>query len=216
MYDTILKDPEIMDILSKVNETDPNLQACHGIPHALRCVDYCETILNDLHCNAHTIELAKVAALLHDIGCIDGKPHHAEKSACIAKKYLSKFSLSQKELDMIVQAIADHSNGYHISSKIGLALLLADKIDISKDRIVASEDQLDDFHRGLKQIQQVSVHIDSNSVYVRFQTNDSFSLESLKGWNKAIKIPIKVANYLNRDCIFQVNGETKDLAKLIE
>lgn len=67
------------------------------------------------------VELAKIAALLHDYAqFVENCPHskHAQLSAEFAQKYLSETGLfSDEEIQMVSEAIRLHSNKDQIDSK---------------------------------------------------------------------------------------------------
>ena len=52
----------------------------------------------------------EVAALLHDVGADAGK-EHADESAKISRKFLSKFDISDKIKEKIIHCIQNHSMG---------------------------------------------------------------------------------------------------------
>lgn len=54
--------------------------------------------------------IVEMASLLHDIGADAGKIH-AYKSAKIARKFLSKFEISEKIKEKIIKCIETHSTG---------------------------------------------------------------------------------------------------------
>lgn len=49
-----------------------------------------EVILKNLNFDYYYINNAKIAALLHDTGCIEGKENHPERSYHFAKDFLKE------------------------------------------------------------------------------------------------------------------------------
>lgn len=130
---------DINNILDNINNMLPKewFVVCHGRYHTLSVVDKTEYILRSLSCDERTVELGKIAALLHDIGNIAGRWEHARKGAALASVLMDyPVQLMPDEKETIVQAIADHSSGANISSVIGAALIIADKTCSSRKRLL--------------------------------------------------------------------------------
>lgn len=139
-YERLYHSTDIAMILDNVNEVlnkveKGMLRGCHGRYHTMFVVDTVEYLLKSLSYNSKIVEFGKIAALLHDIGNIAGRWNHARKSTALAEVFLDDLEeLLPTEKNMIVQAIGNHSDGENIMSPIGAALLLADKVDVSKRR----------------------------------------------------------------------------------
>lgn len=211
-YDLLNNDKElnrIIDSINKVNEN--NLLACHGRYHTTFVIKTIEALLVKLHFDENIIELGKIAGLLHDIGIIEGKKGHAHRSSEMCIHFLDKTKLAQESKDIIIHAIEDHSNGNEINSPVGAALLFADKIDISKNRVLELGRQ-DRFHCNLLNIEETILTVEDKNIIINYVVNDRFSKEILlEEWKKGITISIKASNYLGCNCIFQFNGHIVDL-----
>jgi len=181
--------------------------ACHGKNHAMFVVDKVEHILKSLSYDLRIIELGKIAALLHDIGNIAGRWNHALKSAALTTVLMEyPVHLLPDEKMMIIQAVKDHSNGENISSAVGAALLIADKIDITKKRILPVK-TIDTWHKNLLEIDDVSICVSDKSIIINYITTGLFSKELLiSEYEKGFNLPIKAAKYLGCTCYFQFNG----------
>ena len=107
-------------------------------------------------------------------------------------------------MEIIKQAILDHSKGNNIQSLIGLALVLADKLDVTYHRTINSSIQ-DWINKEIQKIKKVDIIIDNKNLIVKYFTEENFDVSVLKSWNKTITIPKKVANYLNKNYIFLIN-----------
>jgi len=87
-YQHLYKAPDINMILDTINDMFDKANkgmfvVCHGRKHAMFVVDAVEKILSSLAYDSRTVELGKIAALLHDIGNIAGRWNHAVKSAVL-------------------------------------------------------------------------------------------------------------------------------------
>ena len=139
IYNNVLNNPEYLETVKKIEKikfiTDGKWDWEHGLGHYKRVAYFVEKILKQLNADNHLIDLGMTAALLHDIGLINGKKqNHAIESSKIFANYLDKSMINNQEQKIIKQAILDHSNGNDIKSLIGLALVLADKLDVTYHR----------------------------------------------------------------------------------
>ena len=155
------------------------------------------------------------AALLHDIGLVKGpKTDHALESSRIFANFLDEKDISQNEIEVLRQAIKDHSNGSDIKSLVGLSLVLADKLDVTYHRTISSSIQ-DTVNKEIQKIKDVKINITDDELIVSYITEDSFDVNILKKWPKAIKVPYKVSLYLNRKYIFKINDKIIDISEFI-
>ena len=186
----------------------PNMfTACHGRYHAMFVVDKVEHILKSLSYDSRTIELGKVAALLHDTGMITGRWKHNRKSAVLSKVIFDGSDhLSAAEKEMLIQAIDDHSSGKNISSAVGAALLIADKIDYSKNRILPVE-VLSESAKIQLEIEKADLNISEKSIIINFITTRDFAKgQFMKEYKKPYSLALKGAEYLGCTCQLQFNG----------
>lgn len=202
-YEILKEDEELNAIIDSINKVNENsLLACHGRYHVTFVVNTIETLLTELDFDKHIIELGKISGLLHDIGTINGKKGHAGRSSEMCVQFLNKTNLSQEDKDIVIHAIEDHSNGDNIASPVGAALLLADKIDISKNRVLELGKQ-DHWHSNLLNIEETILKVDDKNIIINYIVNDKFSKEILLGeWKKGITAPIKASKYLGRIVFF--------------
>ena len=213
MLGTILKDEEIQTIINNIdNVIIINNCGSHGMGHVRRVMKYVETILREIKCDEHVIELWKIAAYLHDIGAVMGKQGHAERSADFALMYLKKIGMPNEDVYIIEHAIRNHSKGSE--TKVGAALTFADKIDMQKSRMMRFiEDNY--FHNNIKHMQDVQLTVDEEKIIVDIITDGMFDYNSLKDYSKMITKPIEMSKYLNRNCLFQIDGKEIDLYNIV-
>lgn len=182
----------------------------HGINHYKRVAQYVKLILLQLNTNQRMIDLAMTAALLHDIGLCNGKKqNHALVSSKIFPSFLSDMNISNDEMEVLRQAILDHSNGNHIQSLVGMALVLADKLDVTYHRTINSSIK-DDMNLEILKIKKVDIIINNYQLIVQYITDFDFNEQILSYWPKAITIPLKVSQYLNKEYVFLINGRKVD------
>ena len=94
-------------------------------------------ILETLGYDEHTIELAKIAGYLHDIGNGVNRVDHAHSGAILAYNILKDMGMDVKDRTEIMSAIGNHDEGTGTAvSAVSAALILADKSDVHRDRVV--------------------------------------------------------------------------------
>lgn len=219
MYEAVLENKDYLMLVKKIESikfiTDGKWDWEHGLGHYKRVANYVKNILLQLGCNERTIEIAMVTALLHDIGLSKGdKIDHAIESSKIFKKYINVDDFSNEELSIMEQAILDHSKGNNIQSLVGLALLLGDKLDVTFHRTINSSIQ-DKMNKEIQKIKKVDIKINKKELIVRYFTDDDFDKSVLKNWNKSFLIPMKVAEYLNKEYKFIINNQIIDYESLL-
>ena len=94
-------------------------------------------ILETLGYDEHRVELAKIAGYLHDIGNGVNRVDHAHSGAILAYNILKDMGMDVKDRTEIMSAIGNHdeTTGTAVSD-ISAALILADKSDVHRDRVV--------------------------------------------------------------------------------
>lgn len=219
LYNKVLNNQDYLDLVERIESikfiTDGKWDWEHGLGHYKRVAQFVKDILVQLDANERTIDLGMTAALLHDIGLSKGdKVDHAIESSKIFVNFISNENISLDEMDMLRQAIMDHSKGNDIKSLVGLALVLADKLDVTYHRTIKSSIQ-DTMNKEIQKIKNVSIKILDKCLVVNYVVDDDFNLEILKDWPKAITIPNKVAKYLNKEFIFMINDIITDVSSFV-
>lgn len=213
MYEDVLKNKEYLELTEKINRmkfiTDGKWDWEHGLGHYQRVASYVKKILEQLDADERTMELGMTAALLHDIGLSESGPNkidHALISSKMFRKFLIHTDITPSEEEILEHAIKDHGKGDDINSLIGLALVLADKLDVTYHRTINSSIQ-DNLNKEFQKIKKVDIEITKQDLIVKYEVDGILDFSITKEWEKMITIPRKVATYLKRNCIFKVNGE---------
>ena len=94
-----------------------------------------------------TVELTKIAGYLHDIGNCVNRTDHAHSGAILAYNILKDMGMPVEERTEIMMAIGNHDEqtGTAISD-ISAALILADKSDVHRDRVLNTNLSTFDIH----------------------------------------------------------------------
>lgn len=219
LYDKLLSNQMFLDTVEKIENikfiTNGKWDWEHGLGHYKRVAEYVRVILLQLDADERTIDLGMTAALLHDIGLSKGdKVDHAVESSKIFVDFICNDDVTHDEVELLRQAIFDHSKGNNIQSLIGLSLVLADKLDVTYHRTVNSGIQ-DIMNKEIQKIQKVDINIADKDLIVQYTTNSSFDVNVLKDWPKTITIPYKVSEFLNKSFKFIVNNVNIDVSGFI-
>ena len=119
----------------------------HGHRHISIVSKRAGEILEKLGYPERTVELTKIAGYLHDIGNSINRVDHAHSGALLAYNILKDMGMPTEELTEVVMAIGNHDEktGSAISD-ISSALILADKSDVHRDRVINEEPSTFDVH----------------------------------------------------------------------
>ena len=104
-------------------------------------------ILKALGYPEERIELARIAGFLHDIGNCVNRLDHAQSGAILAYNILKEIGMNAKDRTEIMMAIGNHDEGTGTAvSDISAALILADKSDVHRNRVVKQNPSTFDIH----------------------------------------------------------------------
>lgn len=144
----VIKNEEVQAF---VNASQKQLKALGYTEHSNRHIGIVSKrtgkILEKLGFNERTVELGKIAGYLHDIGNCVNRIDHAHTGAILAYNILKDMGMSPKERTEIMMAIGNHDEGTGTAvSDISAALILADKSDVHRDRVVNTNMSTFDIH----------------------------------------------------------------------
>ena len=144
----VIKNEEVQAF---VNASQKQLKALGYTEHSNRHIGIVSKrtgeILQKLGFDERTIELGKIAGYLHDIGNCVNRVDHAHTGAVLAYNILKEMGMSAEERTEIMMAIGNHDEetGTAVSS-ISAALILADKSDVHRERVVNTNMSTFDIH----------------------------------------------------------------------
>lgn len=112
----------------------------HGFRHAGLVSDRAKAIAKRIGLTDREQELCAIAGYSHDIGNFIGRMYHQKYSALLFLQLFNKEKSNLKDVMQITEAIIAHDHHeVWIPSKIGAAVILADKSDVHWSRVVAKE-----------------------------------------------------------------------------
>ena len=109
----------------------------HGHRHISIVSKRAGDILEKLEYPERTVELARIAGYMHDLGNCINRVDHAHNGAILAYSILKDMGMPVEERTEIMMAIGNHDENTGTAiSDISAALILADKSDVHRDRVV--------------------------------------------------------------------------------
>ena len=119
--------------------------------------------------------------MLHEVGALEGKDEHAERSFIYAKKLFNDNNWVFEGMEDVLDAIKNHSAGFDSDNIITLTIILADKLDIKKSRI--SEEGLKiEGNRQYGHIEDIVINIENNMLIVNFITDSKINKEEVNNY----------------------------------
>ena len=108
-FEDIRNNAEIRTYIEKGNENLGVLGFTkHSIGHATKVSDMAARILEELNYDARTVELARIAGYMHDIGNCVNRTDHAHSGAIMAMTILRSMGMDAKEIAVVIAAIGNH------------------------------------------------------------------------------------------------------------
>ena len=131
---------ESEEIRTYIQQADLSLKALgyteHSFAHVTKCAHVAGNLLQDLGYSSHEVELARIAAYMHDIGNVVNRIDHAQSGAVMAFRILDKMGMPSKDVATVVTAIGNHDeNTAFPVNAVAAALILADKSDVRRSRV---------------------------------------------------------------------------------
>ncbi len=139
------------DVRTYVAAADATLGALgfteHSFGHVTKVAASAKYILETLGYSEHEVELAQIAAFLHDIGNLVNRRDHAYTGGVMAFRILDKLGFSAADTALVVSAIGNHdeTGGLPVNA-VAAALILADKSDVRRSRVRNVDEVSVDIH----------------------------------------------------------------------
>lgn len=147
-YQEIKKNEEVRAYLKKGNDNLGVLgYTDHSEVHCTVVAERAGLILKKLEYPEETIELAKIAGFMHDIGNAVNRGRHAEYGAILANELLKGKDLSLEDRITIMSAIGNHDESTGgATDPVSAALIIADKTDVRRNRVRDKDRAAFDIH----------------------------------------------------------------------
>ena len=176
------------DIKKYIIAADESLRALgyteHSFAHVSKCAECAAYILESVGSDAHTVELAKIAAYLHDIGNLVNRIEHSQSGAVMAFRILDNMGMPAEDIATVVTAIGNHDEGTGVPvNAVSAALILADKSDVRRSRVRNSDIATFDIHDRVNySVESSSLEIDPESKEVSLTLKIDPSISSIMNY----------------------------------
>lgn len=179
-YKYIKQNPDIMEYIRRA---DKALEAQgfteHSFAHVERAAQIASMILETLNYDERTVELAKIAGIMHDIGNVINRVDHAQSGAVMAFRLLDNLSMPASEICSIISAIGNHDEGTgQPLDPISAALIIGDKTDVRRSRVRNSDLLTFDIHDRVNyavEYSKVNFNEDKTAIILELQIDTEIS-----------------------------------------
>ena len=200
-----------------IREADASLKTIgyteHSFAHAGIVANNAGYILKTLGFSERYVDLAKIAAYLHDIGNLINRIEHSQSGAIMAFRILSEMNMDAEEIATIITAIGNHDEGTGVPvNSAAAALILADKSDVRRSRVRESNIPAFDIHDRVNysvSSSKLTVDAEKKSVHLSLiiETEYSSVMEYFEIFLDRMLLCRKAATALGLDFHFEVNGQ---------
>ena len=168
-YEMITKSEAIRTYIIRADESLGALGYTeHSFAHVIHVARTAGYILETLGYDERTVELAKIAGYLHDIGNLVNRKDHSQSGAVMAWSILNDMGCDPAEMATIVTAIGNHDEGTGVPvNAVAAAMILADKADVRRTRVRNQDLSTFDIHDRVNySVQKSALRIDADKTSV--------------------------------------------------
>ena len=166
-----------------IRKADASLKAQgfteHSFAHVGLVADRAAYILTELDYPPRLVELAQIAAYLHDIGNLVNRVEHSQSGAVMAFRILGEMGMNAEETAEIVTAIGNHDEGTGVPvSPLAAALILADKSDVRRSRVRNIDPSKFDIHDRVNYSateSKLRLNEDCTEIHLRLSVDTDYS-----------------------------------------
>lgn len=212
-YKYIKQNPDIMEYITRA---DKALEAQgfteHSFAHVEKVAQNASMLLTELGYDERTVELAKIAGIMHDIGNVISRIDHAQSGAVMAFRLLDNLSMPANEICSIISAIGNHDESVgQPLDPISAALIIADKTDVRRSRVRNTELLSFDIHDRVNYaVEKSDIKLDENKtsliLELQIDTEISSVLEYFEIFLQRMLLCKKASQFLGLRFRMIVNG----------
>ena len=200
-----------------IAQADASMEALgfteHSFPHVTKVAHTAGELLQGLGYDARTVELAKIAGFLHDIGNVVNRVDHSQSGAVMAFRILDRMAFPPEEIAAIVAAIGNHDEGTGTPvSPLAAALIIADKSDVRRSRVRNQADIHTDIHDRVNYAVEAAAlelipEVDQILLRLTIDTDISPVMEYFEIFMKRMLLCRKAAQMLGLSFRLKINGQ---------
>ena len=212
-YKYIKQNPDIMEYIRR---SDKALEAQgyteHSIAHVEKTAASSAMILTTLGYDERTVELARIASIMHDIGNVINRADHAQSGAVMAFRLLDNLNMPASEICSIISAIGNHDEGTGLPiDPISAALIIGDKTDVRRSRVRNTDLLTFDIHDRVNyavEKSELRFNDDNSSIILELQIDTKISsvMEYFEIFMKRMLLCRRAAGFLGVQFEMIING----------
>lgn len=213
-YEQIRADHAVRVYIAQADETLKALGFTeHSFAHVTLVAQRAAYILEALGYEARTVELAKIAGYLHDIGNVVNRTDHSQSGAVMAFRILDRMEFPPEEIAAVISAIGNHDEGTGIPvNPIAAALIIADKSDVRRSRVRNAADVKVDIHDRVNYSatrSDVLVNVEEKNLTLALDVDTAVSpvMEYLEIFMKRMLLCRRAAETLGLTFHLEINGQ---------
>ena len=186
----------------------------HSFSHVIHVAETAGYILETLGFDGRTVELAKIAGYLHDIGNLVNRRDHSQSGAVMAWSILNDMGCDPGEMATIVTAIGNHDEGTGVPvNAVAAAMILADKSDVRRSRVRNQDISTFDIHDRVNySVTDSSLEIDKDhtTILLKLTVDTQFSsvMDYFEIFLKRMTMCRRAADKLGLNFKLTINGQS--------
>ncbi|MBQ4534263.1 MAG: HD domain-containing protein [Ruminococcus sp.] len=184
----------------------------HSFAHVEKTAATSAMILTTLGYDERTVELARIASIMHDIGNVINRADHAQSGAVMAFRLLDNLNMPASEICSIISAIGNHDEGTGLPlDPISAALIIGDKTDVRRSRVRNNDLLTFDIHDRVNyavEKSELRFSNDNSSIILELQIDTKISsvMEYFEIFMKRMLLCRRAAGFLGVQFEMLVNG----------
>ena len=213
ILEEVKRDSEVEAFITKANEYTGVLGYTeHGSRHANLTSNIASNVLRRLGLDERMVQLAAIAAYLHDIGNLVSRANHEHTGATLADRILLRLGMPADERAVVMGAIGNHEERHgEAVSAAGAAVILADKSDVHRTRVRNPDPATFDIHDRVNYaVEHSFLRVDEKSRTITLEltidTAISQVMEYFEIFLDRMLMCRRAAVFLGCDFKLQING----------
>jgi metal-dependent HD superfamily phosphatase/phosphodiesterase len=213
-YEEITKNEAIQTYIIRADESLAALGYTEpSFAHVRHVAETAGYLLETLGYDGRTVELAKIAGYLHDIGNLVNRKDHSQSGAVMAWSILNDMGCEPAEVATIVTAIGNHDEGTGVPvNAVAAAMILADKADVRRSRVRNNDRSTFDIHDRVNySVSKSALKIDEDKKSVKLKltvdTNFGSVMEYFEIFLQRMLLCRKAAEKLGLEFKLIINGQ---------
>ena len=198
LYEKLLNEEYVVNLYNGI-ENNSRIPISHGFHHINNVLNYCKKLADIFKLNNKEKEELFTSAVMHDVAQAFLQPNHAHNGAFIVKEMLENnesidpsYIKSKVDIDRVCNIIKNHGGKKReeYEDVLSCLLILADKLDITKDRLRPRYKEFDSLF-FMKNIEKIDIELENKMLKIIIVTNEKISFLELNKngcLNKLLKI----------------------------